>query len=344
MQGYLCSVYQMCDFKPITLLIGNTGRGCGSDDTVGGTRIYMHVQDCGLIDPTELDFIGGTAGESAIAYTIQQQGCMTNSGGRLNLPATWFDGGGAWLREHALIWAGEIPPSWKSGLAPEEWAYRRYVRESPKWDANQILNMDLGADNDRVNWWHRIVVGYVMFEYLDQHPELITVPPQAGKPALLLTRLCKAVLKTGSLDAAFKMIGVDRQDLYARLAEHMAAECATEDIVCDGEAEPSSLSGHIIWSGSYPHEEFDKYTMSFCPSKGGDCFENIPIQSDGAFIQLLPTGSFQVSLNRLVDGVPIGWYSKSGMVTNKACADSIYVGENKNVKIDFYVAPTQCTK
>jgi hypothetical protein len=344
MQGYLCNVYQLCEFKPITLLIGNTGRGCGSDDTVGGTRIYMHVQDCGLINPTELDLIGGTAGESAIAYTIQQQGCMTNSGGRLNLPATWFDGGGAWLREHALIWAGEIPPSWKSGLAPEEWAYRRYVRESPKWDVNQILYMDLGADNNRDNWWHRIVIGYVMFEYLDQHPEMIKVASQPGEPKLLLTRLCKAILKTGSLDEALKMVGVDRQNLYARLVEHIAAECATEDIVCDGEAEPSSISGQIIWSASYQYEDVSQYVLQICPLKDGECYENIPIQSDGTFFQLVRTGSFRISLNRIDDDTSIGWYSKNGMAIDQVCADLIYVGENKNVKISFYIAPTQCAK
>jgi hypothetical protein len=173
---------------------------------------------------------------------------------------------------------------------------------------------------------------------------LITVTPEPGAPKLLVTRLCKALTETGSLDEAFKMIGVDRQDLYGRLAEHMAAECATLDIVCDGEAEPSSMGGHILLSGSFTLGDFSGYMLNFCPSKGGDCFENIPIQSDGTFFQLLPTGSFQISLHRIADDILIGWYSKSGMVTNQTCADSIYVGENKTIKIDFYIAPAQCTK
>ena len=340
MQGYLCTKFQMCDFKETKLVIGI--EGCGAVDTAGGKLIYLHVQECGLPDPTELQLVGAAAGESAIAYTIQQQGCMTNTG-RLKIPPYWFEGANAYYREHSLIWAGETGNT--QGLTPEEWIYRRYVRESPNWDVDELFYMDNSSlDNDLDNWWHRIVVGYVMFEYLDLHPELITVTPEPGAPKLLVTRLCKALIQTGSLDEAFKIIGVDRQDLYGRLAEYMAAECAKPDIVCDGEAEPSSLSGHIIWSNSYPHEDFSKYKMSFCPSKGGDCLENIPIQSDGTFTQLLPTGSFQISLNRLADGVPTGWYSKDGMVTDQACADSIYVGENKNVKIDFYVVPIQCAK
>lgn len=343
MQDYLCSVYQLCEFKPVTLLIGNTGYGCGADDITGGTLIYMHVSDCGLVNPTELQFIGGAAGESAIAYTIQQQGCMTNTG-QLKIPPYWSEGANAYYREQSLIWAGETANT--QDLTPKEWIYRRYVREAPYWNVDQLFQMDNPPpnENNRVNWWHRIVVGYVMFEYLDQHPELITVMPEPGEPKLLVTRLCKALLKTGSLDAAFQSVGIDRQDLYARLVEHMAAECAKPDIVCDGEAEPASIGGDIAWSSSFDHQDFSKYTISFCPSKGGDCFENIPIQSDGTFFQLLPSGSFQVGLNSAVDGVSIGWYSKSGMVTDQGCADSIYVGENKNVKIDFYIVPIQCVK
>jgi hypothetical protein len=234
-QAYLCEKYGLCEYQDITLSLGFSGGGCG---VYGASTIKLYIEECGITSPTKLDYMRTAAMEFSTAYVVHNQGCTTNIG-KYKIPPLWFDGGGLWLSINSLMWANEYKKDPADldhrfqRMSLEDYAYYSHVREVPPITGEGILELDTNySDNDRQKWWTRIVLGYLMMDYIFENPNIITTEPKQGEITLPVVRLCKAFLETGNLEEAFIEIGLDRVALYEALAKRIDQECEKTNFPC----------------------------------------------------------------------------------------------------------------